>query len=381
MGRPSNHDRGLYRVGKRWYLRIAVHGQMQRFGKPNGFATKDAARTFRDRLQASLRERQYFPGSQHTHGTVKELCDAYLKSIAGKKSSYRDIKRHLDFWAERFPKRAILTLTPSDISAGLSLLRTQCSGATANKYAKSFKAMMRRTVKPFTWVVEFWRDVELFPEEEQVMPIYTTENMDRLLAAATEHDALLIYLNRLLGLRQGLFFAMRWEWIRWQQGMLSLPSFKKQKAFTLPLSTDALAILQHFHITQGKPSSGWIFPAPISGTDRFNFAVHRDPHNWYNRTFKPLLRKLGMGHLNFHTLRHSWATALGEKVPQRIMQILGNWADIKMTARYSHPHEGSLRDGMEWVARSMGAATLLPEPKIEVSQKLSKLLKTKDVAV
>lgn len=374
-------DRGLYQERGRWYLRMSVMGHRQRFGKPNGFPTKEAARIFRDRLHAALRERRYFPGSDQTGDTVEDLCDAYLVSIQGKKASYRDIKRHLQFWKTRFPTRPITTLQPFHISEGLSDLRKQCSAATANKYAKSFKAMMRRTVKPFSWVVEFWRDVELFPEEDRVMPIYTADEMDRLLAAATEHDALLIYLNRLLGLRQGLFFAMRWEWVQWDQELLRLPSYKRQKAFALPLSTDALAIVHHLHEQHGHPASGWVFPARISGTTRWNYAVHRDAHNWYTRTFKPLLRTLGLGHLNFHTLRHSWATALGEKMPQRIVQLLGNWADIKMTGRYSHPHERSLREGMEWVAESMNVAKKRPLSKMEVSEKLAKLLKKKDVAV
>lgn len=173
---------------------------------------------------------------------------------------------------------------------------------------------------------------------------------------------------------------MRWEWVHWEQELLRLPSYKKQKAFTLPLSTDALAILHQFHAQQGRPVTGWVFP-PLSGTTRYNLAVHRDAHNWYNRTFKPLLRTLGLGHLNFHTLRHSWATALEEKMPQRIVQLLDNWADLKMTGRYSHPHERSLRDGMEWVAQSMGTASLLPRPKMKVSKKLHKLLKRNPVAV
>lgn len=368
-------DKGLYKVGGRWYLRLTIHGQRQRFGKPHGFPTKDAARHFRDRLLVSLRERRHFPGTEQSQDTVSDVVDSYLDDITGKKSSYRDIKRHLTFWKNRFPTRPITTLRPDDITAGLSALRRQCSGATANKYAKSFKAMMRRKVKPFSWVLEFWRDVELFPEEERVMPIYTAQDMDRLLEAATEQDAALIYLNRLIGLRQGLFFALRWEYVDWAQELLRLPSYKKQKAFALPLSTDALAILHHLHRAQGTPAQGWIFPAPT------NPVVHRDAHNWYNRTFKPLLRKLDLDHLNFHTLRHSWATALGEKMPQRIVQLLGNWADIKMTGRYSHPHERSLREGMEWVAQSMNVASNRPARKRTVSQKLHKLLKRKRVAV
>lgn len=368
-------DRGLYQVGKRWYLRIAIHGQMQRFGKPLGFRTKDEARIFRDRLRASLREKRHFPGSEQTQDTVTELCTAYLDTIKDKKASYRDIARHLQFWVERFPTRAIMALRPDDIAQGLAALRKQSSGPTANRYAASFKAMMRRMVKPFAWVVEFWREVELFPEDERVVPVYTEKDLDTLFAHAPERDALVIYLNLLLGIRQAHFFAIRWEWVQWEPPLLRLPSFKRQKAFPLPLSADALAILQHFHVEQGRPATGWIFPARMQNSDRVNLAVHMDPHNWYNRTFKPLLRRLDLGHLTFHALRRTWATALGEKAPQRIVQVLGNWSDMKVVERYSHPQDASLRAAMEWVAQSFGTAKILPDEPREVSEKLSKLLK------
>lgn len=370
-------DRGLYQVGKRWYLRIAIHGQMQRFGKPLGFRTKDEARIFRDRLRASLRDRTQFPGTEQTEGTVKELCTAYLDDIQGKKASYRDKKRHLDFWTDQFGDRPIMTLQSANITQSLSMLRKKCSNATANRYAETLRAMMRRKVKPKFWVIEFWSEVELFPEDERVMPIYTAEDLAKVFDAAEERDALLIYLALLLGLRRGLLCALRWEWVNWPQGVIRLPSYKRQQAFTLPLSAHALAILLHFHAEQGKPTEGWIFPARIQNSEKVNFGVHIDAHNWYTRTFKPLLRSLNLGHLTFHALRRTWATALGEKAPQRIVQVLGNWADAKVTERYSNPQDASLRAAMEGVAESLGTAILRPVEDKPGSQKLAKILKIK----
>lgn len=370
-------DRGLYKVGGRWYLRIAVYGRMQRFGKPNGFPTKKAARVFRDRLRASIRDRRYFPGSEQTHETIDELRMVYLESIQGKRASYRDKARHLAFWANRFPKRPITTLQPTDISKSLADLHQHCSQATANRYAETLRAMMRKLVKPFTWVLEFWRDVEFYKPDERVMPIFTAKQLDLLFEKTNARDALLIYLNLLLGLRQSLYFGLRWEWMHWEHQSLRLPSFKRQKAFPLPLSTDAFAILERFHREQGTPSTGWVFPARIQNSEKLNFAVHIDPHNWYTRTFKPMLHGLNLNHLTFHALRRTWATALGEKAPQRIVQLLGNWSDMKVVERYSRPQDASLRAGMEWVAESIGTATLQPKAKRKVSARLAKLLKHK----
>ncbi len=359
-------DRGLYQVGKRWYLRIAVHGQMQRFGKPHGFRTKDEARIFRDRLRASVRDRGQFPGQERTGDTLDELRTAYLATIKGKRASYRDIAIQLHWWADRFPNRPILSLRPNDVSTAITALGERVSGTTANYYAANLRAMMRRMVKPFSWVLDFWRDVERFPMVQRVMPIYTAEDIQRIFAAATERDALLIYLNLLIGVRRATHFALRWEWVQWEHQLLQLPTIKRQKSFALPLSVTALEILGKFHGEQGKPREGWIFPARWQNSGRINPRIHMDPHNWYNRTFKPLLRGLGLGHLTFHALRRTWATALGRKAPQRIVQALGNWADVRVVGRYTIPQEDSMREGMEWVAQSLaqsvGTAILLPPP-------------------
>lgn len=367
-------DRGLYQIGKRWYLRIAVHGRMQRFGKPHGFPTKEAARIFRDRLTASLRERAHFPGSEQTGDTLAELRIAYLATILGKRASYRDIALQLQFWADRFPSRPVLSLHPSDISIGISELGQRVSGTTANCYAANLRAMMRRMVKPFSWVLDFWRDVERFPSAQRVMPIYTMEDVQRVFQAAEERDAFLIYLNLLIGVRRATHFSLRWEWVQWEHQLLQLPTIKRQKAFALPLSAVAVAIFDKLHREQGRPRDGWVFPARWQNSGRVNPRIHMDPHNWYNRTFKPLLRGLGLSHLTFHALRRTWATVLGKKAPQRIVQALGNWADIRVVGRYTIPQEDSMRAGMEWVAESFRTATLLPAEKNVRSENDSNIL-------
>jgi|CXWL01.1.fsa_nt_gi integrase len=381
MARLGGIDRGLYSQknaeGKpRWYVRIAIHGAMQRFGQPDGFLTKEDARTFRDRMRVAVRERRYFPGSHMTEATIPELTQSYLDSIEGKRASYRDKKRHLDWWGERFEKRLILSLDPLDIERGLTALRKQgCSPSTANRYAESLRSMMRKLVSPPSWVFDLWQKVELFDEDERVMPTYSPAQLELLFARLDRDDALLVYLDLLVGIRQSLFFAQRWEWLLWTHGAMQYPSFKRQKAFTLPLSGEALAILTVLHEEQGRPATGWIFPAKIQNSTRYNFAVHRDAHNWYTRIFKPVLIELNMETLTFHALRRTWATALGSSAPQRILQLLGNWSDGKVTERYCRPHDASLREAMDSVAASFGTARKLPATKTRQSKTLRNLLK------
>lgn len=384
MALSRNPDRGLFSAKNaarqtRWYIRIAVHGRMRRVGPTGGFVTKEAARTFRDRLRAATLEQRYFPDQLTSDLTLERLRTAYLHGIDGKRASLNDQRRHLTWWeATLGGERLVRRLDPTDIERALArLVAKNRSDATANRYAATLRRAMRKLVQPRSWVVDFWARVELYPEPERVMPRYSPEQLRRLFARLDRADALIVYLALLLGIRQGLFFAMRWEWIRWPAALIDFPSYKRQRAFTLPLSADALAVLQAMHREQGRPSRGWVFPAPIQNSSTVDRTVHRDAHNWYTRTFKPVLRELGMPEMTFHALRRTWASLIGERVPQRILQALGNWKDGRVVEGYSRPFDASLRAAIDLVPAALAAATVtkLPEPKQRPSKMARNLLK------
>src|SRR5215212_6745406 len=70
---------------------------------------------------------------------------------------------------------------------------------------------------------------------------------------------------------------------------------------------------------------------PIRGTPM-------NPSNFVNRSFKPLLKRLGLPPIRFHDLRHTFATLMlsnGEH-PKIVQEILGH-AQITLTLdTYSH---------------------------------------------
>ena len=54
-------------------------------------------------------------------------------------------------------------------------------------------------------------------------------------------------------------------------------------------------------------------------------------------SFKKACLKVGIEHLRWHDLRHTWATWHVQRgTPLEVLQELGGWSDYKMVKRYAH---------------------------------------------
>ena len=94
------------------------------------------------------------------------------------------------------------------------------------------------------------------------------------------------------------------------------------------------------HFLRYKPPGPWLFPARPMGCAKIgprwaDHPVHKDS---VGQWFRAAADKAGLRrHVTFHTLRHSFATALqGAGVPLNAIQVLLGHADIATTAHYAH---------------------------------------------
>ena len=94
------------------------------------------------------------------------------------------------------------------------------------------------------------------------------------------------------------------------------------------------------HFQRYKPPGPWLFPArsagcPKIGSQWADHPVHKDSVGKWFRTAADNARL--RRHVTFHTLRHSFATALqGAGVPLNAIQVLLGHASIATTAHYAH---------------------------------------------
>jgi integrase len=341
-----------------------------------GFPTQVQARhSYQARRQHVRQQRLTAGETLPTRATIPELIAVYLPTIEGKRASYRGIAQQLRWWAEYFKQQPVLTITSTQVERGMAtLVRGGRQPSSANRYASALRRLMMKLVSPIQWVQELWRRVEFYDEPERVPIVLSVAQEERLYDYLAPQDALYARLAVLLGLRISQFFALRWEWLSWEEGFFRLPSFKRHPQRVLPIPREGVAILAVLWSQQGQPETGWVFPVQqqcfVKRNGQFvplpektvRFEQHMNARNWYARNYRPAVRRAQLpAGVVFHTLRRTWASRIGAKAPSRILQILGGWRSSKVVERYCLPHDEAIRRAME------------PE---QVSEKVSRLLES-----
>ncbi len=124
-------------------------------------------------------------------------------------------------------------------------------------------------------------------------------------------------------LRQGMLFALRWDWIDLQRQVVWIPADYRSRGnkgvpAALPLSKAAVRVLE------GLPRSldGHVLPTT---------------QNAVVCVWKKTLRRLGIKDLRWHDLRHEAASRLFEKGlnPMEVASITGH-KNLNMLRRYTH---------------------------------------------
>jgi integrase len=159
------------------------------------------------------------------------------------------------------------------------------------------------------------------------------------------------------GMRPGEAYALRWEHVQLNGsgGLIQVAEGKTKAARRfLPMLPEVYAVLKTRHEAQGKPSAGWIFPAPRGlrlghiekGTVQF---FHRKALRDLAKSqpkFKPF---------EIYCLRHSALTMLAVSGCDAftLARIAGH-SSIAITQRYCHPQADAIQ-------RAFGALASVPK--------------------
>jgi integrase len=173
------------------------------------------------------------------------------------------------------------------------------------------------------------------------------------------------------GLRQGELLGLRWSDVNLDSASPRLsvsqslkvtdagldfgPPKNKASRRSVPLNSTTVAALRAHRTRQNEErlaSSRWrdhhdlVFPNSIGGPMAHN--------NLYSRDYMPLLRRAGLADegFTFHSLRHTFATALFERGqhPKIVQSLLGHASITQTMDTYSHLMEGmgdNAVDGLE----------------------------------
>lgn len=138
------------------------------------------------------------------------------------------------------------------------------------------------------------------------------------------------------GLRQENVLRLRWSAVDLErrQAWVSADETKAGKPLSVPLSPDAVAILEA--LKGGHPEFVFTWPGPET-TDTPP-TRHRFPYKTTPKTaWLAAVKAAGLTGVTFHTLRHTWASwHVMAGTPLPVLQQLGGWASITMVQRYAH---------------------------------------------
>lgn len=157
------------------------------------------------------------------------------------------------------------------------------------------------------------------------------------------HEMLLVALRT--GMRQGEIRGLQWSSIDWHSRVITvrhsrcdltkeLSSTKSNRERHVPMDIDVQEAL-----LRRKENTGYVF----LDADRQPFNKRR-----LSRRLRAVLKRAGLRHIGWHTLRHTFASHLAMRgVPLNIVQQLMGHTTITTTMRYAHLSPSVLRAAID----------------------------------
>jgi integrase len=140
------------------------------------------------------------------------------------------------------------------------------------------------------------------------------------------------------GCRRGEALNAKWEHVDFKTKRFLIPDTKQGKPHLLPITDQIANFLKNLPSYNSSP---FLFPNPA--TDRPYKSIF---HSW-----NKVRRESGLAEVRIHDLRHSFASILvnNGRSLYEVQRLLGH-SNTKMTQRYAHLNDKTLREAMEIIS-------------------------------
>ena len=336
MARKGGKDRGiLFKEGK-WWVRLFVNGREKWYRAEN----KTQAKVLYGRLKAEIREGKYFPEkfNKPKDITLQAWTNRYLEGSTN--IGIGNERRYGRFWTHLWGKRLLTQITIEDCRQVQAKLRAKgrWKPATINRYFAFLRRALMVAVKEGKLAQNPVSAVKFFPEPETVR-FYSDEELIHLHGLIPKDDWKIVAFALETGLRKEEQFQLRWDHINFESRTLTIPLPKGGRTHHVPLTEEAISILRSLNSFLRSP---------------FVFAGLKNPlkpmygRAFIKRAFEPALRRAGIQHASWHTLRHTIASRLVMAgVPLRTVQEILGHRDIRTTLKYAHLAPAHLMEAVQ----------------------------------
>lgn len=320
------------------------------------FKTITEAEKWGKKTEADILAGRHF-GISKRH-TVEELLDRYEESALPALKSAETVKPKLDFWRELHGKSYLSNLTPDVISKARDKLANTPkhrgggarSAATVNRTLAALSSACGFAVKELGWLEKNPMErVRRRAEAKGRVRFLSDEELPLFLKACRDSTNSQLYLAVVLALttggRKSEVMSLRWRQIDMKRRTAMLGDTKNGDARALPLSGEALALLQ-VSATVRTLDDDRLFPP--KARSKSEFLDLRAP-------FDSALKVAGITDFHWHDLRHTAASylAMAGTSPLEIAKVLGH-RTMAMVARYSHLSPGRVVELGDLLAERMG---------------------------
>ena len=178
--------------------------------------------------------------------------------------------------------------------------------------------------------------VKKFKENQKAMRILSDKEMIKLIDAAPSHISPIIIIAANTGMRKMEILSLKWEDIDFRRGIIHIKDSKNGRAREVYMNGPVFEALKAL-----PKESEFVF---------FNQATGNHITS-VRKSFKKACEDMGIKNFRFHDLRHCCATKMVEAGVDlvTVSKILGH-SDIKLTMRYAHPGEKTMRAAAEKLA-------------------------------
>ena len=254
----------------------------------------------------------------------ERIARQHLSSSFGARK-LADIQRHeVEDWLHGLSEKG---LAPATCNRILAVFKTICSLAV-------LRGLLPTGQSPCAGVSPF----KIHTQRERYLTQDEAQRLMRALEKSDRPEAFAIRLLLLTGGRKSEVLKARWENVRLDQRLLTVPLSKSGRPRHIPLSDAALEVLRAMPRSSGNP---WLFPGHAPGKPL------SDLYLFWNK----LRRELGLADVRIHDLRHTFASFLvnaGHSLYEA-QKMLGH-GDPRTTMRYAHLGQASLLAAAETVS-------------------------------
>jgi integrase len=290
---------------------------------PKGLALK-----VYQKRKTEIQERRFFPERLRRRDVLlADMITEPLARVKGILRSYYSHELYGRYWASMLGGKTLREIVPGDIERYVAKRIREVSLASVNRELAFLKRVFNVAIADGKADTNPVRRVKLFKENNKRVRFLSDEEEPQLREALGEKKWEMVAVAIHTGLRQSEQFYLRWEYVDFNTGILTIPRSKHGEVRRIPMNDTVREILRN---RPSRLKSAYVFPSRTGETPI-------DARNYVRRVFMKALKRAGIEGFRWHDLRHTFASRLVMKgVDTSTVQELMGHKTLAMTQRYAY---------------------------------------------